>query len=352
MARLRYIDGLYWSSCPDSELLASLAREGLSMIVDLTEHECSYEPPPGVEIMEYPIMDFSFNPFEDVLVHVALPVLQRLQGGEKVLVHCRGGIGRSGITVAMILGLKYRLPASEVKRKLSTLGFMGETPSQSLAFRWFFRARDLVGEDLIVRLVNKLESIRDEKSSYWELYKNHASTVAGVALDILEAISGIINLEREDYLNAYVAGLLHDVGRVVSSEEEHHEKGARLALELGELTKCCNRLVVSKAIFHHRRSTDLLGDPELQNLGEKARLIAATVRLADTFDDVYSGWGAYEAYGCYRGIELEGSSLIFLLSCNPPIWLERRLAEKSSAFETLTGIRAMIEFADVEQDEL
>ena len=126
MARMRVLNNLYWSSCPDSGVVAALAREGVSLAVDLTMGECRYALPPGVEKLEYPIPDFSFRAFEDVLVEVALPVLARLERGEKVLVHCRGGIGRSGVAVSMILGLKSRVSAGEVKKRL---GFQGETPS-------------------------------------------------------------------------------------------------------------------------------------------------------------------------------------------------------------------------------
>lgn len=333
MAKLRALDGLYWSSCPDTETVAALAREGVSLVVDLTHRECAYELPPGVEKLEYPIPDFSFKPFEDVLVQVALPVLERLNQGEKVLVHCRGGIGRSGVTVSMILGLRSRVSAVEVKRRLSKLGFEGETPSQQLAFRWFFRARDLVGPDWIARMVARLKHVGCERGlSYWEAYADHASTVANVALDILEAFSSLYGLSEADLRAAYAAGLLHDAGRVLASGEEHHVAGAELAATIPEIEDCCDPLLVARAVFHHRRQTNPLSDPDLKRLGSAALLVAAAVRLADAFNSVYEG------EGFYRGVELRGSKLIFKLEWSSPFQLRSRLQEKADALMALAGV--------------
>lgn len=338
MARLRALDNLYWSSCPESEVVAALAREGVTLVVDLTFGECSYALPPGVEKLEYPIPDFSFKAFEDVLVEVVLPVVARLKQGEKVLVHCRGGIGRSGVVVSMILGLRSSASPGEVKRRLSKLGFQGETRSQQLAFRWFFRVRNLVDPSWIAAVVKRLKTVGSERGkSYWAEYADHASTVANVALDVLEAISAEYKLSEADLRSAYAAGLLHDVGRVLASGENHHAAGAEYAARIPEVESCCNPLVVAKAVYHHRRGTDLLGDPDLQELGTADMLVAAAVRLADTFGSVYEGEGSY------HGVELHGSKLVFQLGWSLPWWLQGRLVEKSRAFTALTGIKVDVE---------
>lgn len=306
-------------------------------MVDLTERECRYELPPGIEKLEYPIPDFSFKPIEDVLVDVVLPVLERLKNGEKVLIHCRGGIGRSGVAVAMVLGLRTGLPGGEVKQRLARLGFVGETPSQSLAFRWFFRARDLAGVNLMAELVSRLKKVRRGSLSYWVAYGNHASTVANVALDVLEAIAHRFSVSKKDLVNAYAAGLLHDIGRVLAGEEDHHAAGAELARQLWESLRHWDKDVVSKAVYHHRRATNLLGDPELRSLGLNAQLVAAAVRLADAFDDVYAG------EGYYLGTELRGRDLVLLLSAESLKALSDRLSEKAGAFSKLTGLTVKTE---------
>ncbi|MEM1631269.1 MAG: HD domain-containing protein [Thermofilum sp.] len=340
MVKLRVLDNLYWSSCPDSETVAALAREGVSLVVDLTMGECRYALPQGVEKLEYPIPDFSFKAFEDVLVGVALPVLERLKQGERVLVHCRGGIGRSGVVVSMILGLRSGASAGEVKEKLARLGFQGETLSQQLAFRWFFRARDLIGPGWIAAVVKKLKNVGGERGgSYWATYAAHASTVANVALDVLETISDSYGLSKAELRSAYAAGLLHDVGRVLASSENHHAAGALFAAEMPEVRSCCNPLLVAKAVLHHRRATDLLGDVELRRMGTAAQLVAAAVRLADAFNSVYEG------EGLYRGVELRGSRLVFQLEWSLIARAGGRLSEKARTFTALTGLEVEAELA-------
>jgi hypothetical protein len=338
LARLRQLGDLYWSSCPDTELVSELARRGVRLVVDLTEGECLYELPSGVEKLEYPIPDFSYRAFEGVLADVVLPVLERLKRGEGVLVHCRGGIGRSGVTVGMLLALRDNQSEDELLPRLRRLGYVGETASQNLALRWFLRARELVGPGWIAKLVGRLKSLGGRPRSYWELYGDHASTVAGVALDVLEAVADRFGLGDGELRSAYAAGLLHDAGRVLGAESVHHELGAELAKKLEEVKGCCEPELVAKAVFHHRRGTDLLGDRELRERGFGAQLVAAAVRLGDAFQS------AYEGEGCYAGVELRGSQLVLLLTghtlacANPD-----RLKEKAEAFSKLSGLEVRAE---------
>jgi len=338
LARLRQLGDLYWSSCPDTELVSELARRGVGLVVDLTEGECFYELPPGVEKLEYPIPDFSYRAFEGVLAEVVLPVLKRLGRGEGVLVHCRGGIGRSGVTVGMLLALRDNQPAEELLPRLRRLGYVGETASQNLALRWFFRAKELVGVGWIAKMVERMKGFGSRSRSYWELYGDHASTVAGVALDVLEAVADRFGLDAGELKSAYAAGLLHDAGRVLGTESVHHELGAEIAKSVDEVKSCCDPELVAKAVFHHRRGTNLLGDADLREKGFGAQLVAAAVRLGDAFQSVYEG------EGCYAGVEQKGSQLVLLLTghtlaCVSP----DRLKEKAEAFGKLTGLEVRAE---------
>ncbi|MEM1509332.1 MAG: HD domain-containing protein [Thermofilaceae archaeon] len=338
MAKLRDLGNFYWSSCPDTGLVSSLARRGVKLVVDLTEGECSYELPSGVEKLEYPIPDFSYRAFEGVLVDVVLPVLERIKMGDGVLVHCRGGIGRSGVTVAMLICLRDNLSKEEVLNRMRRLGFMGETPSQTLALRWFFRAQRLTNVQWISKVVKHLKREGVGALRYWTAYGDHASTVAGVALDILEAVEDTFKLNASDLRNAYAAGLLHDVGRVFGEDEQHHETGAVFALNLKEVKECCNLEVVAKAIFHHRRQTDLLGDKSLRELGEAAQLVAAAIRLGDAFEN------AYKWEGVYIGSEKKGSKLILLLNSDAYNCVNQAyLKAKAEAFTKLTGLKVHVE---------
>lgn len=305
------------------------------MILDLTEDECSYELPPDIEKLAYPIPDFSFKAFESVLVDVVLPALSYLRAGNGVLIHCKAGIGRSGTTVSMITSLREGLGMEETLNRMLRLGYFGVTPAQELALRWFFRARDLIGVDRIVELVNILKSVRKGAANYWSLFDDHASTVAGVALDVLEAISEDFGVVVNDLLCSYVAGLFHDVGRVLERDEDkHHEVGANFVKSLREVGKWCNLDVVAKAVLHHRRRTDLLGDSSLSELGSSAQLIASALRLADAFKNAYQGDGVY------LRAEKRGSELVLLLNSSAYGQVSYAyLSWKAEAFSKLTGLK-------------
>lgn len=325
MARFRDLGGgLYWSSCPDDDLLETLAKRGLGLIVDLTEEECQYSVPSGVDRVNYPIPDFSFRAFEGVLVKAVLPSLRYLESGRGVLVHCYGGIGRSGSTVAMILALRDGSSFEGVLRRLRRLGYENETLSQALAVRWFYRVKGLLDVGFLERLLLELE---DE--GYWK-FLDHASSVAGVALDVLESLSGIYGFDRRDYVNAYLAGLLHDVGRVLGPEERHHEVGAEWVKSNPLLRGVCDVDIVSFAVYHHRRKTRLTEDPRIERLGVKAGVIAAAVRLGDAFKNAYAGEGTYV------GTELRGSRLVIVINGHLNKSVDkRRIEEKAKALEEL-----------------
>lgn len=337
MAKLRDLGNLYWSSCPDTGLVSSLARRGVKLVVDLTEGECSYELPSGVEKLEYPIPDFSYRAFEGVLADVVLPILERIKAGDGVLVHCRGGIGRSGVTAAMLVCLKDSLSEEEVLNRMRRLGFVGETPSQALALCWFFRARRLIDVQWIGKVVGHLKKI-GVGAKYWTTLGEHASTVAGVALDVLEAVEDTFKLSPSDLRNAYAAGLLHDVGRALGEDERHHEAGAAYALNMEEVEECCNPEVVARAVLHHRKRTDLLGDRSLRELGEAAQFVAAAIRLGDVFEN------AYKWEGVYIGSEKRGSKLVLLINSDAYSCVNQAyLNAKAEAFAKLTGLEVRVE---------
>jgi len=331
-------EGVYWSSCPDSELLSSLARKGLSLVVDLTESECAYELPPGVERLRYPIPDYSFVAHEGVYLKVLKPLVKAISEGRIVLVHCRGGIGRSGAVSAMLLVLLDRMPLESAVRAVKAKRGGEWMPAQELAVRWFERVVSMLGVELLEGLLSFLGGQRVFSEVFEDMGAlNHLSTVANVSLDILEALQQAYKFEERHYASAYVAGLLHDLGRFVSSSE-HHVVGAQIAGRFK--SQRVDLELVVKAVYHHRRRTDLLGDAELVAMGLRAQVVAAAVRAADAFKDAY--WGT----GCYKGITRRGDALVVELpaessGCHVD---EGRLSEKSRPLMGLTGLRVEVDY--------
>lgn len=318
---------ILWSPCPSTKTLKKLAREGLGLIVNLT-YECrGYQPPEGVEVLEYPIPDFYFNPPEDVAFNVLEPVRRWLEDRDKsVLVHCVGGRGRSGTLVAMLLVYALRYNADEALDRVKELGGGPESHVQLNSFRWLVRNLNLLGR-------NGLLTIYREGRRYgFGTGIRHASTVANIAIDVLEALRPTLGLRMDAMVAAYVAGILHDIGRSETSNA-HHRAGAELVLKMKILGELTDLKLVSRLVYHHRRHTDPLSDKELAQWGEDGVIAAAAVRLADAFYDVY---GFEEAYSRVEAVEDK------LVVRGVPL-SAKRLQEKAELLEKVTGLK--VEYA-------
>ena len=66
----------------------------------------------GMHFIGFPIADVSIPPDVEPFFHLIVDICRRLAAGETVLIHCKGGLGRTGIVAAaclMLLGM----PAAE-----------------------------------------------------------------------------------------------------------------------------------------------------------------------------------------------------------------------------------------------
>ena len=108
--------------------ISGWARAGIGIVVSLLEahevrelalsSEATLCGTHGIEFVSFPIPDRGTPKSVQELEVLAGTLASRLQGGTAVAVHCRAGIGRSGLVAACVL-LKLGVPFPEVFPKLT-----------------------------------------------------------------------------------------------------------------------------------------------------------------------------------------------------------------------------------------
>ena len=99
----------------------------------------------GFVVRRLPIPDMGISSVEDMSGIVAW-LDEQLRGGARVLVHCVGGLGRSGMAAACFLttrGLDAAAAIAEVRRVRSPYAI--ETTKQEAFVRWFAGGSDQHG---------------------------------------------------------------------------------------------------------------------------------------------------------------------------------------------------------------
>jgi protein-tyrosine phosphatase len=90
----------------------------------------------GWRVLEHPIEDFRAPSRDQRFVELIDEVAEHLRGGESLMLHCAGGIGRTGTVSACILialGMSPEEALAEIRRK----GARPENKAQSDFVHWF-----------------------------------------------------------------------------------------------------------------------------------------------------------------------------------------------------------------------
>lgn len=143
---------LYLHSMPGrrekwEKFAAEASRRGFNVIVCLTsEHEIEKKSPSYAETIKrnqlglprecFPIPDFGVPKDRESYATFVTRIANQIQAGDTVLVHCGGGIGRTGTFAACLL-VALGLSTTEAKKDVREAGSRPETPLQSNLISWY-----------------------------------------------------------------------------------------------------------------------------------------------------------------------------------------------------------------------
>ena len=142
---------LYLSAMPGrsrslDEDMAGWAEHGVELIVCLTEAAEIHTKSPdyaaaieagaiGAQRLVYPIQDFDVPGERQHYLGLVQDLAERLRTGQRLLVHCAGGIGRTGMTAVAVLCC-LGLPLDEAERRVWAAGSRPENRAQKEMVRW------------------------------------------------------------------------------------------------------------------------------------------------------------------------------------------------------------------------
>ena len=110
--------------------LRQLQRLGIRLIVNLTE--TPHQPPVedwGFASLHFPIPDMGISSPRAVWP-LCLQILESIEKNEPVLVHCKAGLGRTGMVLACCLALQGEDAEKAVRRVRNTNSLFIQTPAQ------------------------------------------------------------------------------------------------------------------------------------------------------------------------------------------------------------------------------
>ena len=134
-------DDVAASGRPMSEgQLRWIKDKGISVVISLTELPLPEEWLKNLEIkyFHFPIRDHS-APDPEILKQVVEKILEEIKLGEKILIHCAAGLGRTGTVLAAYFIARKGLPAEEAISLVRKLRPRSIEPIQERSIQDFYR---------------------------------------------------------------------------------------------------------------------------------------------------------------------------------------------------------------------
>ena len=274
----------------DDRLLERLASEFDSVVVLVDDWELCYDlsfwEKKGVDILRHPIEDFR-APCIVCLHKIIEWILEKVSKNKRVLVHCMGGYGRSGVIAAAYLVAKYGYTWKKAVQRVRELRPGSIESSEQLSV---LRAYSLIIDSLGIHGLTTILEIGDKYDWGGGLWnKEHASKVVQLAVRLWEDLSGHIGLSKWSLKPLAVASLLHDIGRSKQDIDSNHAKTSMVLIRSSsELAKVLDNEIVNAAAClakHHRRKPLIspLEDPDCPS-NREIEVSAGILKIADGLD--------------------------------------------------------------------
>ena len=289
MVRVRFIPQyrIALSSMPLPSELKELSKRFKAVLVVAEDDELMYDLSEwvklGVRYAHIPVKDFS-APHLLELYRGARWISENVSKGLDVLIHCYGGIGRSGTFASAYLiyseGLVVREAISTVRKHVPGAVETAEQEAMLEAFELLIKA---LPEPKISKVVGFAE-----KYDYGQGV-GHASKVAQLALKLWRSLAPELSLPENTITPLAVAAILHDIGRSIGDGREHHVKSCKAILASKELREVLSEkelmLAALLALYHRKEPSDPREDPKIPGkVAETLARLTGILRIADALD--------------------------------------------------------------------
>ena len=254
-----------------------------AVIILVDPYDLEYDPEllksKGLRILHKPIAELS-APSLIELHEIVDFIVNCIDEGRRVLIHCLAGYGRSGTVAAGYLAFKYKLTGDEaISRVRDARPGAIESFSQEAVVRAYAILVKLLEPHEIKAVFNVGEQVN------WGRGHRHASAVAQIALRLWDQLRSELGLGIFEGKALAIASLLHDIG-VTMDSNGHHEKTYEMIIRSSELKALGEELTRLAALtaLHHRAKTNPFEDPRTKGYEHVVAKLASLLRIADALD--------------------------------------------------------------------